>query len=571
MRMKNWRVTIVLAILAIALALLLAQRVRADDAPPPNAAASDVTPGQGTQVQMVAEQVVLEVRLASVPRRRWDPELVTTTVAFVTADFVMRNLGSAVETLDVRFPMGWPSPVGGPPAEFGAIIQDVKTYVDGAEIPWKQVDFDGQPWAVRSVRFAPGQDVRLTVQYRAEPIDWGAFVDFYYILETGAGWRGPIGQGDIIFRFPYPVDPDMRTSDEPAAEAYYPSKTPPFVVEGNQLRWHFENLEPKSEDNVRLSMLKPERWQAILAARRQTQSNPNDPTAHLVLAQAYYMAVPIQRGYWPERSTLANRFGPLAEAEFKRAIQLAPKNIPARLAFANFLAAHSPEVLSEPYRSQMCEQIQSVLALDPNNQDAQQLAIERGVMGDPACFPEPTAVPFASRPVTGSVVLQGGACCVGGAAGSPVSIRAAFTATSPLAKVTEMRTATRYGGGCLKEGEMASIPWEPFAASKRFTVTAAINWIGFYASVQYRDAQGNLSPVVCDDVSVEGMPPRTPYAVVPQPTRSPASTALPQLTTPLAPTATPKSLPAPGVCGSGAIVLLIAGLVLCTRLIFVHV
>jgi hypothetical protein len=34
-----------------------------------------------------------------------------------------------------------------------------------------------------------------------------------------------------------------------------------------------------------------------------------------------------------------------------------------------------------------------------------------------------------------------------------------------------------------------------------------VNWTGFYVSVQYRDADGNLSPVYDDDVSVEGQPP----------------------------------------------------------------
>lgn len=125
------------------------------------------------------------------------------------------------------------------------------------------------------------------------------------------------------------------------------------------------------------------------------------------------------------------------------------------------------------------EQFEHAYKLESENTHARQLAIESSAIGDPALFSAPmatTVTPSVSRPVTGSVVLQEGACCVGGTAGSPVSIRAAFKATSSLARVTEMRAATRYGGGCLKESEMASISWEPFVASKEFTVTAAINW-----------------------------------------------------------------------------------------------
>jgi len=117
--------------------------------------------------------------------------------------------------------------------------------------------------------------------------------------------------------------------------------------------------------------------------------------------------------------------------------------------------------------------------------------------------------------VTGSVVVAGGACCMGGVAGSPLNINAAFSATSTAGAVTQMRVTTRYGGGCV--ADLSAVAWEPFATSKTFTITVAINWVGFYVSVQYRDAAGNLSPVYCDDVSVEGFPP----TFTPTPTATP--------------------------------------------------
>jgi hypothetical protein len=128
-----------------------------------------------------------------------------------------------------------------------------------------------------------------------------------------------------------------------------------------------------------------------------------------------------------------------------------------------------------------------------------------------AALPSPVLTAMAATrmafPVSGSVVIEGGRCCAGGQVGSTLRITAEFTATSPLAEVKEMRTADRYGGGCLTENEMASIPWEPFAPSKTYTVSPGLNWIGFYVTAQYRDVMGNLSPVYCDDISVEGSPP----------------------------------------------------------------
>ena len=106
---------------------------------------------------------------------------------------------------------------------------------------------------------------------------------------------------------------------------------------------------------------------------------------------------------------------------------------------------------------------------------------------------------------TGSVVLEGGACCVGGIAGVPLAIDAAFTAASPFGTVTQMRTSTY--SGCAPEAVLEQIAWEPFASTKTFTFTPPLNWVGFYVSAQFRDALGDLSPIYCDDIAVEGIPP----------------------------------------------------------------
>jgi hypothetical protein len=165
-----------------------------------------------------------------------------------------------------------------------------------------------------------------------------------------------------------------------------------------------------------------------------------------------------------------------------------------------------------------------------------------------------TPTPSNSYPVTGSVVLKGGASVAGGAVGSALAIDAAFKASSPSGQVTEMRTAVRYGGNCLKD--MSSVTWEPFAPTKTLTVTVALNFIGLYVSAQFRDANGNLSPIVCDDISVEGMPPK-PTAVA-----ASAASATPMPTA--APTAAPGAK-VPSPCGGGALALFVVGLVFISR------
>jgi hypothetical protein len=105
-------------------------------------------------------------------------------------------------------------------------------------------------------------------------------------------------------------------------------------------------------------------------------------------------------------------------------------------------------------------------------------------------------------PVRGSVEIEGGGCCVGGTEGDTIDVSVTFEASSPFAEVTEMRVSE----SCPTEEKMADTPWEPFVAERTYPVKVFINWTGFYIGVQYRDAQGNLSPVYCDDISVEGHP-----------------------------------------------------------------
>jgi hypothetical protein len=109
-----------------------------------------------------------------------------------------------------------------------------------------------------------------------------------------------------------------------------------------------------------------------------------------------------------------------------------------------------------------------------------------------------------SFPVQGSVEIEGGGCCAGGMAGDVIEVDVAFEAASPFGDVVEMRTMT--GGLCFSEEAIAAVGWQPFMADKGFPVHVAINWIGFYVTVQYRDAKGHLSRVYCDDISIEGHP-----------------------------------------------------------------
>lgn len=109
----------------------------------------------------------------------------------------------------------------------------------------------------------------------------------------------------------------------------------------------------------------------------------------------------------------------------------------------------------------------------------------------------------ATTVVTGEVLIEDGQSAMGGTAGNTIQASVTFTATSPAAPVIEMRVSL----GCNEESLVAAA-WEPFASQKTYPVGVILNWRGWGISVQYRDAKGNVSPMYCDDINVEGMPPQ---------------------------------------------------------------
>ncbi len=361
---------VVWLILLAALVLLNAPRANADVAPDPEAAASDISPGQGTQVQMVSERVVLDVQMQPLVRAS---DTFTATVALVTADFTMRNLGSMDETMDVRFPKSFASADASFPIQTAPAVETIETFVNGEPVANRSVNDKGAPWAVWRVDFPAGREVKLRVQYRTIGVDYYGSVDFYYILETGAGWRGPIGQGDIIFQFPYAANVDMVEPHDEYIRALYPSATPPFIPEGNQLRWHFENLEPTRTDNVRLQIVRPDLWQAILDAHERMERNPKDASAQIQLGQALRDAIPI-KNWWPQNSTFAERFGARADAAFRRATELVPNDAAAHLAYAQFLSDRAWSQTPEPYYSAARRELARAVELAPNAREAALIA-----------------------------------------------------------------------------------------------------------------------------------------------------------------------------------------------------
>jgi hypothetical protein len=122
----------------------------------------------------------------------------------------------------------------------------------------------------------------------------------------------------------------------------------------------------------------------------------------------------------------------------------------------------------------------------------------------PTVPPLPPAASRVPGQVTGSVLIEQGRSAAGGVVDTTIQLEIDLSATSTAGKVSAMRVAPVFG--CDQLGQVEGAPWEPFAPKKYLLVGIGLNWIGFYVAAQFQDDQGNLSPVYCDDISLEGMP-----------------------------------------------------------------
>ena len=169
--------------------------------------------------------------------------------------------------------------------------------------------------------------------------------------------------------------------------------------------------------------------------------------------------------------------------------------------------------LRAEFRDAQGQVIPSIRSTDTNPQGQTETTLTILGVVNPATplekLPPPVLTALAATrtafPVSGSVLIEGGRCCAGGPAGTQINLAVDFQASSTAGAIKEMKVQT--GGGCVKDPAQLKGEWEPYQPARSYPARLAINWVGWWISVQYRDSAGNLSPVYCDDISLEGSPP----------------------------------------------------------------
>lgn len=202
--------------------------VRADDVSL-GAVGYGVVPLQNDQVVMAAERVEAEIRGDE---------------AWVTCIFTFTNTGGATQLL-IGFPQAQPTEGGAPELlGFQAFIDEVGTPVTFRPNAQPEGERDYAGWYTFVVPFAAGQTRTVRNSYHGR-LTWTSNGGrlFEYILHTGAAWRGPIGQADIIVRW-------QRDRDVAPGTILV---SPPGYLQGkHELRWHFADLEPAVENDIRM-------------------------------------------------------------------------------------------------------------------------------------------------------------------------------------------------------------------------------------------------------------------------------------------------------------------------------
>jgi hypothetical protein len=303
---------------------------------------------------MVSEAVMVTVEPLEPPSDgtlTWMHDLVTT---HVEATFQMRNQGTETEELEVWFPLTTGAEYG-EHVPYPGQAENLQAWVDGEPVEVEEAPGrdllgvrDEVPWAKWPVVFPAGEDVELRVTYDTHPVEWGGWAVGYYILETGAGWHGPIGEGTVTFRLPYDVTP-LNVQLAEIREAYTGPERPfEITVEGRDVTWQFTNLEPRGSeelrtfepsaktDNVILPMMEPSKWAEIEAARAAVEEEPDSVEAQLQLAQALEAGTQRVKYLLTHETNLA--LIERTEAAYDRALELAPQDAGVVVAYLDWLS-----------------------------------------------------------------------------------------------------------------------------------------------------------------------------------------------------------------------------------------
>jgi hypothetical protein len=339
---------------------------------------SNIQPEVDTPIQMTSERVVFNVRQAT----EWDSATVmdnpmayglqnpqipiwSLSVAEVSAVFTMTNPTSQELSMTVWFPLAsalesdeWESHPGevAPRIEnFLVAVDELPVAYDISELPNpKGTEFPLLPWASFPVTFPAGQDVLIQVSYLvwAQEDITGIGMMFSYIFQTGAGWAGPIGRAELIFNLPY-IASSETIIDMPKGDQ----------IEGYQVRWAWENLEPGPQDDFYIRLIRQEVWENLEADRIRVNNWQEDGEAWLDLSDTYRRLI---LGKYQFIRGFNETYQPLGVQAAKEALRFLPGDGRPHYELAIFYLAALPENPTTQDLTPLLDELRIVADLAPS-------------------------------------------------------------------------------------------------------------------------------------------------------------------------------------------------------------
>jgi len=178
--------------------------------------------------------------------------------------------------------------------------------------------------------------VLVEVRYTAKPVGEYPFIAYSYVLETGAGWKGSIETADIIVRLPYEVNNQNVILDETIGWAL---TSPDAVFDGNEVGWHFENFEPRSVNNIEVSLVIPNAWERVLSERENVEENPQDGEAWGRLGKIYKDISYLRR--WMRKDEGGKELYRLSVEAYENSLELLPNDALWHAGYADLLWKHA--------------------------------------------------------------------------------------------------------------------------------------------------------------------------------------------------------------------------------------
>jgi len=175
-----------------------------------------------------------------------------------------------------------------------------------------------------------------------------------YIFQTGSGWAGPTGKAELLVNLPYPASPETIGAMLDGGQ-----------IDGHQVRWTWENLEPGPQDDFSILLISQELWVELESAKIGLQDDPEYGEAWLKLADTYQWLWNdlTERGYI--QSGFSITYQQLGVQAAQEAARLLPENVWPHYILAMLFSAALEHYLSPEELQPVWDEMKIMKELDP--------------------------------------------------------------------------------------------------------------------------------------------------------------------------------------------------------------